>query len=225
MFFFYESKPFIAIIGDIRKSKELDDRKEIQEQLKFILEEINRKYEADIAAKFIITLGDEFQGLLFNGHNVIKILQEIKVKLHPVELRFGIGIGKINTEINSEMALGADGPGYYNARKAIETIKNNEKRSKTIFSDIRVEIEKENDQVMLMNTIFELIKSIEMMWTDRQREIIWDMIKNMDGQKNAAKRLGITQPSVQKSLVKGKYYSYEKALKNVEKIIGEIAEC
>ena len=42
-----------------------------------------------------------------------------------MKLRFGIGVGEISTVINPEMALGADGPGYYNARKAIEDLKYN----------------------------------------------------------------------------------------------------
>lgn len=77
-------------------------------------------------------------------------------------------------------------------------------------------------QTMLINTIFELEKSIELTWTERQREIIWNMLKYQDGQVNVANRLGIGQSSVQKVLVKGKYYVYENAIKNVENILGEI---
>lgn len=32
-------------------------------------------------------------------------------------MRFGIGIGSISTKINSEISIGADGPGYYKARE------------------------------------------------------------------------------------------------------------
>lgn len=126
--FLFENKPFIAIIGDIKKSRELEKRQEVQNKLKIVLEEINEKYLEDISAKFLITLGDEFQGLLFDGRNILKIIREIQMSLYPVELRFGIGIGKITTEIDTDRALGADGPGYYNARKAIEILKINEKR-------------------------------------------------------------------------------------------------
>ena len=64
MFFFFNFNPYIAIIGDIKNSKELEDRKNIQVKLKTVLNEVNEKYKLVISAKFMITLGDEFQGLL-----------------------------------------------------------------------------------------------------------------------------------------------------------------
>ena len=169
MYFFFYEEPLIAIIGDIRKSRLLPERKEVQDKLKMVLDEINLKYEGDISAKFLITLGDEFQGLLSNGKYALKIIQEIRMQLCPTEVRFGIGVGKITTEINTDMALGADGPGYYNARDAIEILKKNEKKNKAVLSDIRLAMEGENvTKTVLVNTIFELMKSMEQTWTGRQ---------------------------------------------------------
>lgn len=226
MYFLYEEAPFIAVIGDIKRSKSLDMRNEIQDKLNAILDDINTRYQKSIAAKFLITLGDEFQGLLFDGTDILEIIQNIRMRIYPVELRFGIGIGKISTRINTEMALGADGPGYHHARNAIEILKDNEKRNRKVVADIRLEMDEPNfAEVTLINTIFELEKSIEQTWTERQREIIWDMMKNQDGQKNVAYRMGITQSSVQKNLAKGRYYVYENALRNVQNILGEIKKC
>lgn len=223
MFFFFYDDPLIAIIGDIRNSRELYSRNEVQDRLRKVLEEINEKYEKDITSKFLITLGDEFQGLLSNGNNLLSIIQEIRMNLYPVELRFGIGIGKITTNINTEMALGADGPGYYKARDAINIMKVNEKKKKAVISDVRIEMENDNDkQSILINTIFELLYVTEKSWTERQREIVWNMLQYKDGQKKVAARMGITQAGVHKALVAGRYYVYEKALKNIEKILGEI---
>lgn len=218
---FLDEKPFIAIIGDIRNSRELDSRKKIQDKLNETLEEINLKYQDDIESKFVITLGDEFQGLLSSGRILLHVIQDIKMQLYPVEIRFGIGIGEITTDINTEMALGADGPGYYRAREAIETIKLNEKKKRTVVSDIRLENDNEKQKI-LINTIFELIKVIEQDWTERQREIIWNLLQYRDGQQRTALRMGITQSAVHKALTKGNYYVYEKALKNVEEFLGEI---
>ena len=223
MFCFRNGKSCFAIIGDIKNSKELKMRNEVQVRLKAVLDEINKKYANDITAKFLITLGDEFQGLLTDGKNVLQIIQEIKMRLYPVELRFGIGAGEITTEINTEMALGADGPGFYKARTALEILKNNSRKNKAVPADIRLETEDiDHTQILLINTVFELLKSIEQIWTDRQREIIFNMLEYQDGQKNVALRMGIAQSSVQKSLANGKYYTYENAIKNVECILGEI---
>lgn len=221
---FSKEVPFIAVIGDIRGSRRLNDRKEVQSKLRSVLKQINEKYESDIAAKFVITLGDEFQGLLSAEKNLLKIIQELKMQLYPVELRYGVGIGKITTDIDSEMALGADGPGYYNARDAIEHIRQNEKKNKAILTDIYLDAGDDRDQrIALLNTIFELLKIIEKSWTDRQREIIWDMFQNQKGQADTAGRLGITQSYVQKVLTKNGYYTYEKTLKEIDSILGDIA--
>ncbi|MFA6939964.1 MAG: SatD family protein [Clostridiaceae bacterium] len=223
MFFFFFYNPYIAIIGDIKESRKIKDRKGTQDKLLEVLNEINEKYEKDISSKFMITLGDEFQGLLCNGTNVISIIFDIERKMFPVKIRFGVGIGEITTDINSEMAIGADGPGYYKARDSIKYLKENEQKNKTNSSNIRIDVDGDNENTTVMlNTILSLLTAIKELWTDRQREIIWDMLAHQDGQKNAAVRLNITQSAVQKSLANGKYYAYKEAIETIEKALDEI---
>lgn len=223
MFFFFFSEPYVAMIGDIKKSRKIKNRAEVQMKLNKILNEINDKYDKDIASKFIITLGDEFQGLLQNGENTMQIISEIERKIYPVKLRFGVGVGEITTDINKDMAIGADGPGYYKAREAIEYLKENEKRKQCNTADIRFEVDGENQATTLMiNTILSLMTAIKESWSDRQREIIWHMMEYDDTQAKAAERLNIKQPAVQKSLANGKYYAYKEALYSIGKALTEI---
>ena len=223
MYFFFLNNPYVAIIGDIKESKKINNRNEIQKKLIQVLEEINLKYDTDISSKFIITLGDEFQGLLCNGANTLRIISEIERKMYPIKIRFGVGVGTITTEVNKEMSLGADGPGYYKARNAIEYLKDNEKKNQTNTADIRFEVDSENQSTTLMiNTILSLLTAIKDLWSDRQREIIWDMLEHQDSQVDVAKRLKIKQPAVQKSLAKGKYYAYKDALETIGKALEEI---
>ncbi len=223
MFFSFKNDPYIAVIGDIRQSKKIENRSEVQKKLKLVLEEINVKYDDEISSKFIITLGDEFQGLLCNGSITMNIITEIERKMHPVKIRFGVGIGAITTDVNKEMSIGADGPGYYKARDAIEFLKENEKKKQTNTADIRFEAEGDNQAVTIMiNTILSLSAAIKDSWSDRQREIIWDMLQHRDNQIDAAKRFKIKQPAIQKSLSKGKYYAYKDALDTIGKALSEI---
>jgi hypothetical protein len=222
-FFFFYNNPYIAIIGDIKKSKEHEDRKSVQTKLKKTLNEINEKYSEDISAKFMITLGDEFQGLLCDGVNTMNIIEEIQREMHPVEIRFGVGIGSITTDINSEMAIGADGPGYYKARQAIDFLKENEQKNKINASDLRIEADGDNEATIIMlNTILSLLAIIKNNWTGRQREIIWDMIKHNDGQAKSAERLKIAQSSVQRGLNGGSFYAYKEALDVISNTLKEI---
>ena len=223
MYFLINYQPYIAIIGDIKGSKAIKNRKEVQENLAMVLNEINDHYSDDIASRFMITLGDEFQGLLLNGTSVMKIISRIEGRLDPVKLRFGIGVGEITTKINPYMAIGADGPGYHKARAAIEYLKENEKRKQSSVSDIRLEVEGENQEPqMFINTILGLMAALKASWTKRQREIIQDMLEHRDNQTETAKRLNIKQPTVSKVLVTGNYYAYEGAFDTVEKVLGEI---
>jgi len=224
MLMFLEDTLFVAVIGDMKHSRQLNDRREVQDKMKNVLEEINEKFADEIASRFVITLGDEFQGLLRDGKNVLRIIEEIKMKLYPVEIRFGIGIGSISTDINTDIALGADGPGYYMAREAIEIIKENEKKNKAVISDIWLETREDKaNRALLVNTVFALLKSIEQKWTKRQREIIWSYMQSQESQQKVADRMGITQSTVHKALKNGNYYVYEKALRNVEQILGELS--
>lgn len=220
---FSNSNSYIAIIGDIRNSKKIKNREEVQVKLKDTLQDINKKYLNDIASKFTITLGDEFQGLLISGKNVLAIVAEIERKMYPTKIRFGIGIGDIITDINPELSIGADGPAYHKARQAIEFLRKNEKRKQAGKSDIRIEADIENTVgVELVNTVLSLMTVIKNSWTDRQREAIWDMTEHNDTQSIAAKRLGIEQSSFQKHLAGGNYYTYREALNTLEKILGEV---
>lgn len=223
MFFALPKNSHVAIIGDMKQSQKMKNRNEVQIKLKNILETINIMYQEDLAAKFIITLGDEFQGLLKQGANTMKILSKIERMMYPVQLRFGIGIGRITTEINPEMALGADGPGYYKARAAIEYLKDNEKKKQSVPTDTRFEVECENQEnIRMLNTIVSLMTVIKEGWSDRQREIIWDIMEHQDSQSNVANRLNIKQPAVQKSLALGNYYAYKDAMDFIGKALEEI---
>ncbi len=223
MFFFFINNPYIAIIGDIKDTKKISNKNDALKKFNEVFEDINRKYKKDIASKFVITLGDEFQGLLYNGAYTMLIISEIERRMYPIKIRFGVGIGEIITDVNREISIGADGPGYEKARVAIEYLKDNEKRKQTKPADIRFEIEGDNKaSTIMINTILSLMTVIKESWSERQREIIWDMLEHQGSQIDTAKRLAIKQPSVQKSLSKGKYYTYKEALDTIGQALAEI---
>lgn len=225
MFFFFNFNPYIAIIGDIKNSKELENRRDTQIKLNSVLNNINAKYKSVISAKFMITLGDEFQGLLCRGDGALDIIEEIQRAMYPVKIRFGIGVGQITTEINAEMAIGADGPGYYKAREAIEMLKNSEYRNKTQAANIRIEVEDdENSITIMLNTIFSLMAVIQDNWSRRQREIVWAYEQYGGSQLECAERLNISQSSVQRSLINSNYYAYKDAKETVNTVLREIGE-
>jgi hypothetical protein len=141
MLFSFDYKPYLAIIGDIKNSKALLNRNAVQKELQGILDDINESYHKDIASRFTITLGDEFQGLLKSGSPAVYIIDRIERVLYPIRLRFGLGVGEITTDIKFEYALGADGPAYYYARDMINTLKSSGKKHKSSNRNIAIKIQ------------------------------------------------------------------------------------
>lgn len=188
---FYYGK-YVAIIGDIIDSTKLKDRKAIQQKFKDVILGINAKYSEDIASKFRITFGDAFQGLLKNKDNIMKIITEIEIGMVPVKLRFGIGIGEINTDINFEDSEETDGPAYNRARKMIKAIENQKLQYAERDSNIMISSEDNNFEIdELLNSIFSVCTALKSKWTNQQQEIIYAYLANKENQYKAANVLNV----------------------------------
>lgn len=216
---------FIAIIGDIKDSKELENRREVQQKLNCVLKNVNEIFAEDISANFIITLGDEFQGLLSGCGHILDIIKYIQREIYPVRLRFGVGFGKIHTAIFRDAAIGADGPAYYAARKMIEELREQEKRLKKQAADIQISIYgTEKFEVTEINTMLVLMKLMEDGWSEKQRYTIWDMEQNGGSQEECAKRMRTTQSTVARRLAEGNYVVYVRVRKVVKEAIRRLGE-
>ena len=217
---------YYAIIGDVKDSRTLPNRNDVQEKLKKVLLDINRIYNKDIAADFLITLGDEFQGLMLKSNNIIKIVKHIQRELHPIQIRFGIGIGEISTKINKKAAIGADGPAFYAARNVITIIHELEKKIKIQAPDIQISLytEKNIFEIKEINTLLSLIKAIEDSWTEKQRYTVWDMMINHGSQNECALRMNTSQSTVARRLSDGKYIVYVNAINTAEEAISRLEE-
>lgn len=102
--------------------KKIDNHYQVQKSLESCLADLNNEFQAVLASKLSITLGDEFQGLLSLDAPLFQIIDRINLAMKPYQVRFGIGMGKTLTDINPEQSIGADGPAYWHARKAINYI-------------------------------------------------------------------------------------------------------
>src|SRR6056297_1445433 len=90
---------YVALIGDIRGSRDVDDRKEVQEEFKRVVGSLNEQlWNGAIASPFTVTTGDEFQGLLTDARAAVEAAVTASDRFHPTKLRFGIGRGPLDTE-------------------------------------------------------------------------------------------------------------------------------
>lgn len=214
---------YYAIIGDIKNSKKIQNRYEAQEQLKNILNNVNAIYDDDIAAGFLITLGDEFQGLFKQSKNILNAVKYIQREMYPIEIRFGIGVGEIFTRINNKAAIGADGPAFYAARNVIGNLREQEKQLKKQAADIQIAFyNRDSFCIEEINTMLFLLKTVEDGWTEKQRYTIWDMMINHGSQEMCARRMETTQSTIARRLADGKYIIYEKSLRTIGEAISRL---
>jgi len=214
-----ENKDFVAIISDIVDSRKLINRDVVQKRLKKTLAVVNDKYSNNLVANFKISLGDEFQGLLIDQTNIVKIISDIKHMMYPVNLRFGVGIGKITTDIVKQNSLEIDGPAYYQARNMIDKVKDYQTKSSTKNYQILFSNGKSSDKYLLINTCFYLVSTIESDWTLRQKEIIYTFIDYKLNQTKTAKSLGITASTVSRTKQNANINPYLTALNTIDKIL------
>lgn len=116
---------YLTMICDIKNSRQLKDREAVQYKLIEALKEVNLKYRSHIASPFLITLGDEWQGLLNYPCDYLDIFNHFTNKLQGISFYCGIGVGDISIH-NFELTVNQlDGPSFYKARKAIKVAKRN----------------------------------------------------------------------------------------------------
>lgn len=205
---------YCAIIGDIVKSREIQERRELQHKLEAVLHEINENYADFITAKFTITLGDEFQGLLVSPEKSFEIIDYIKVKLRPIKFRFGIGIGGMSTDIKV-IAIGSDGPAYHVARDALNNVKDSNIKYSQAERDMLVYGISINSNMYekfeLINALLSTCYFIEKKWSDKQIEIIKHLMNSDYSHRELATIYQISQPSITRRIENSGYYTYKEA--------------
>ena len=116
------TKPCIALIADMVRSRELTRRQRpsVQKRFKEFVDYLNRTYSRSILSRFVITLGDEFQGILSSATAIPDLLWDIDHRFSDRNLRVGMGFGVLDTPIQKE-AINVDGPVLHRASAAIQT--------------------------------------------------------------------------------------------------------
>ena len=192
---------YLALIADVIDSKMVQERFDLQKQLEITLQKINGLFADYLASCFTLTLGDEFQALLKVDAPVFQIIDTLRSELTPTQLRFGIGLGEIVTDIDPLQSIGADGPAYWNARAAINLVhqKNDYGNTQIYFSS-----GKEN-QDFFVNALIASGEAIRSGWRDSQEEILLNLLKRSVysesfSQQDLAQSLAINPSALSKRL-------------------------
>ena len=110
----------VVIIADVRGSRKMarDERYEGQLYLKSAIIQVNENFAHLIEAPFMITRGDEFQGILRDLEHAFNTMLEFERLLFPLQLRYGIGKGTIQ-KMGSKIPIEMDGPAFHRAAQRV----------------------------------------------------------------------------------------------------------
>ncbi|PCE15855.1 hypothetical protein AUC47_10010 [Microbacterium sp. SZ1] len=192
----------IAVVADIVGSRKLDDRSAAQR----VLDKTIALVEQDIplaSQPLTPTVGDEQQGVYRRLEDALISLLMIQLRLPDgVGFRFGVGIGAVSSVESVHREL-ADGPGWYAAREAIETVHAKEgrtvPRSRTWIVGAPGQDEVMESTIAASNAYLLVRDELVGAMSERERRLTYGRLIGRS-QLDLADEEGITQPSVSKSL-------------------------
>ena len=199
---------YLVLIGDIVASREVKDRKGVQKKLKSLLEDLNTRPTRPVSP-YTLTLGDEFQAVFDKADPVFEDMIRILGDMHPVRVRLSLGLGEITTDLNTEQALGMDGPGFYLARDGMHRLKD---------SGNLLCLEGLPDEwAALTGSSLRLLNTRILKWDANRLAILHGLLTGKD-KKVIATELGITIQAVYKNINAGELEAvidYMKALTGI----------
>src|SRR5229473_4015370 len=197
------TKPCIALIADMVRSRELTRRQRpsVQKRFKEFVDYLNGTYSRAILSRFVITLGDEFQGILSSATAIPDLMWDIDHRFSDRNLRVGMGFGVLDTPIQKE-ARNVDGPALHMSRAAIQTA-HEKRRYGGVFLGFG-----ELDTVM--NGLARILWFQRRRLTQTQLRIA-ELLRRGQSQSDAAKELSISRQAISKQVVSIGWWPYAEA--------------
>jgi hypothetical protein len=157
---------YTVLIADIKESRKMQEyeRYEWQLFLKSAIVQVNESYRPVIEASFMITKGDEFQGVLKSLSDTNLVIMKFEELLYPLHLRFGVGCGPIQ-KMGSIIPIEMDGRAFHLANNALNIAKKKKRMVHMESGDDRLDV--------IVNTIYQLIGAIKKGWSDTNYKRYW----------------------------------------------------
>jgi hypothetical protein len=209
---------YLVLIGDIKASKDIEgeERQSVQKKMSQVLKGLN-KNENGLISPYTITLGDEFQAVFDDIENIFIDMLKILSVLYPVKVRFSLAVGEIDTSINSNKAIGMDGPAFHKAREGIEQLK----KSGFLFN---VHVTGLEPSIMnIMNGGLQLLSEELQSWEKQRFKILYMYKEGLD-YKAISEKLGIHPSTFYKNKKAGMFDVFDLLSTGSIKIINQKLE-
>ncbi len=217
---------FWFFLGDIKESRNIDNRQDVQRKLVEIFENLNKEYRDQLVANVGVTRGDEFgcagrNPVILNeiGDEIWWRTSEIPVKrggkINTFQFRYAIVKGEISTFIGREIGA-MDGPVFQVLDEKIKELKR-EKYGWVYFEGFG------NIEDSVLTSFKNLIYSEFSAWSFSERKIV-SLFHKFKNQNKVAEKIGVTQPYISRVLKNTSLELIEKAIKDFNMLLKFITE-
>ncbi|MFQ5605687.1 MAG: SatD family protein [bacterium] len=196
---------YCVITADVNKSRDIPERQALQGRILEAISQVNRDFKDHLIAKFAITLGDEWQGVLQDLTQSYRVVSFFQEALHPISVSFGVGTGEITTELASNPAE-MDGSVFHHSRQALESGKQSAQQVFYVTQNAASDL--------ILNTALHLLQILRTSWTERQYQKVV-LYKKYQKEKLVASELKVTQADINKALLATNGRAYLEAEKKI----------
>lgn len=146
--------------------------------------------DANLITPFTFSRGDEIQAVLYGALSSPALLRKLRYHCLPLQLRIGIGIGRITSGLGATSSWEMNGPAFHRARQALDELKQNRHwRTRLVSGDPGLD--------HIINTMFTLYDVNQSRWTLPQWEGVM-LYEEAGTYQEAASRLGVAFQNVEK---------------------------
>lgn len=200
----------VCVIGDVVQSRGVPERSHLQAQLQRSLGRINRARRDQLVSPCTITLGDEFQAIYRDATTLFSDFALVMRDVHPVRVRFSVGIGGLSTPVNRQRAIGMDGPAFHAARAGLSELKH----SRSIFR-----ITEANGEVPpWVNLALDLISHETRGWKKTRQSVFHALLERLEV-RAIAREVDLTAAAVYKNINSGALWTLQGLLQEVSRWI------
>lgn len=179
-----------VITADLVRSRRIGNRARAQDRLFRVNRSLNAAFKNELIAPFMVTLGDEVQGVIKGFSEAGAVVLDIHRFFHPKEVTVGIGLGEITTRVSRKVTE-MDGPAFVNSREAVEAAKKDNQ-------EVMVRTGREEVDTIL-NSIYALLGGIKAGWTEKQWQRI-NLYRQLETVERVGRRLGVSKQAISGSI-------------------------
>jgi hypothetical protein len=214
---------YFVILGDIVKSRDIQDRATFQSHLIETMEFLNNRFKRTLVSSMMVNSGDSFQGIFSSGSPILCIADALRFSLAGYcSLRLGLGFGEITTEIERKSSILCDGPAFWNAKEALDGL-----YEENYYQTLSTRFEATQGKLAIVKELVNqsclLGDQLVSGWKKRQLELATYQILNHGYEKvpqiQLAQKLGISPQQVFTTLKAMGFYAYLDSKKSAQTLL------